>query len=114
MAAARTSSSKNLWWVEAVDPDGETQGFGTHEKIPEAVVAAWLTANDEDDECLACWSTGRPISKGFYDSVPRHVPAGWTFNVNRPDEIAFELEDGVTLDEVGSAVAQMLRPEPKN
>lgn len=104
----------DLWWVEAIDPAGETQGYGTDDKIPEAAVAAWISACDEDNEALRRWYDGTPISKNFYDSVPRHVPAGWTFKVNRHDEIAFELKDGVTPDDLVEAFMQMLRPEPKN
>jgi hypothetical protein len=82
----------DLWMIEAVDPDGETKGYGADSTVSDATVAAWIVACDEDgEETLQCWMHGTPISQHFYESVPRHVPEGWTFVVGRADEKEFEL-----------------------
>jgi hypothetical protein len=47
---------KALWWVEAIDPDGEVQGYGTDLTLSGSLVAAWILAWDEDvDQPWSSW-----------------------------------------------------------
>ena len=67
-----------LWYVTAYDSEGEERGMGAAVTLAAAAAAAWVLSHSEIADHF-----GRiPLSLSDFDCVPRHVPDGWTFEVD--------------------------------
>jgi hypothetical protein len=72
-----------LWYVTAYDPEGNKRGIGIDSTLAGAAAAAWVLSHDD-----VANQFGRvPLSLHDFDRVPRHVPNGWTFEIeNMPKQ----------------------------
>jgi hypothetical protein len=67
-----------FWYVTAYDPEGEERGMGAAVTLAAAAASAWILSHSEIADQF-----GRiPLSLSHFDCVPRHVPDGWTFEVD--------------------------------
>jgi len=67
-----------LWYVTAYDSEGKERGMGAAVTLAAAAAAAWVLSHSEIADHF-----GRiPLSLSDFDCVPRHVPDGWTFEVD--------------------------------
>ena len=67
-----------LWWVIAIDPQGNERGIGTDHTLAGARAAAWVLSHDE----IADHYGRVPLSMDAFCCVPRDVPDGWTFEID--------------------------------
>ena len=67
-----------LWWVIAYDPEGNMRGIGTDETLAGATTAAWIFSHGDLTERFG----SEPLSAHDFACVPRHVPDGWTFDID--------------------------------
>jgi hypothetical protein len=67
-----------LWWVHAYDPEGTQRGIGTDVTLAGALAAAWVLSHDQIADRFGLV----PLDMQDFLYVPRHVPDGWTFEID--------------------------------
>jgi len=67
-----------LWWVTAYDPEDHERGIGTDVTLSSALAAAWILSHDDIADRFGSVALGMRD----FDCVPRHVPDGWTFEID--------------------------------